>query len=113
MGSSQLADIGRPPCFLSAASDPEELLPRWLGMNPELENLRRRMDAAVEALDFEGAGRLRDQISLLRGNPNDETHQDFDTSRLRRQVPGQMGSERVIKPLPLPPGGSRPSAPIP
>lgn len=82
-------------------------------MNPELENLRRRMDAAVEALDFEEAGRLRDQISLLRGNPDVETHQDFDTSRLRRQVPGQMGlgtSDQAVTP---PPGWKPPKRPDP
>ena len=70
-------------------------------MNRELENLRRRMEAAVAALDFEEGARLRDQISLLLGNPDSTTHQDFDTSRLRRQTPGRMGlgtSEQAVSP---------------
>lgn len=99
--------------FLSATAGPRETLPRWLRMNPELENLRRRMEAAVAALDFEEAGRLRDQISLIRGRPETETHQDLDTSRLRRQVPGQMGlgtSDQAVTP---PPGWKPPKRPDP
>lgn len=82
-------------------------------MNRELENLRRRMEAAVEALDFEEGARLRDQISLLRGNPDVTTHQEFDTSRLRRQAPGRMGlgtSEQAVSP---PPGWKPPKRPDP
>lgn len=82
-------------------------------MNGELENLRRRMEAAVAALDFEEGARLRDQISLLRGNPDVSTPQDFDTSRLRRQAPGRMGlgtSEQAVSP---PPGWKPPKPPDP
>jgi hypothetical protein len=72
-------------------------------MSRVLEDLRRRMEAAVEALDFEEASRLRDKISLLRGRPDIDTDQEIDTSRLRRQVPGQMGlgtSDQTMTPLP-------------
>lgn len=82
-------------------------------MNSKLETLRRRMDAAVAALDFEAAGRLRDQISLLRGLPDAETSQDVDTSRLRRQEPGRMGlgtSDQAVTP---PPGWKPPKRPDP
>ena len=97
----------------SSVSDPEGLLTRWLRMNRELENLRRRMEAAVAAFDFEEGARLRDQISLLRGNPDGATHQDLDTSRLRRQAPGRMGlgtSEQAVSP---PPGWKPPKRPDP
>ena len=82
-------------------------------MKGELENLRRRMEAAVAALDFEEGARLRDQISLLRGNLDVSTNQDFDTSRLRRQTPGRMGlgtSEQAVSP---PPGWKPPKPPDP
>ena len=70
-------------------------------MNPTLEDLRRRMEAAAAAEDFEQARRLRDQISLLRGQPGPAPLPDLDTSRLTRQTPGRMGlgtSDQAMKP---------------
>jgi hypothetical protein len=55
---------------------------------PTLEDLRRRMEAAAERLDFEEAKRLRDRINLLRGGAEDVA---VDTSGLTRQQPGAMG----------------------
>jgi hypothetical protein len=78
-----------------------------------LENLRLRMEAAAEAEDFEEAARLRDQYSLLRGQPDAEVPVDMDTSRLRRQQPGKMGlgtSEQAVTP---PPGWKPPRRPDP
>ena len=73
------------------------------------------MEAAAAAMDFEAAARLRDQISLLRGRPDEAgvEDQDIDTSRLRRQQPGRMGlgtSEQVVAP---PPGWKPPAKPDP
>ncbi|MFN3775771.1 UvrB/UvrC motif-containing protein [Sphingomonas parapaucimobilis] len=55
---------------------------------PTLEDLRRRMEAAAERLDFEEARALRDRINLLRGGAEDVA---VDTSGLTRQQPGAMG----------------------
>ena len=55
-----------------------------------VDDLRRAMEAAAAALDFETARRLRDQISLLRGADADATP-DIDPAGLTRQQPGAMG----------------------
>jgi hypothetical protein len=78
-----------------------------------LEELRLKMEAAAEAMDFEEAARLRDEYSLLRGAPDVEATGEIDTSRLKRQQPGAMGlgtSEQVMKP---PPGWKPPPKPDP
>ena len=58
------------------------------------------MEAAAAEMDFEEAGRLRDQISVLRGRPDDDAT-EIDTSRLERQQPGAMGlgtSDQKVSP---------------
>ncbi|BCI70919.1 uvrB/uvrC motif family protein [Sphingomonas sp. S17] len=55
---------------------------------PDIEELRRQMEAAAERLDFEEARALRDRINLLRGGAADA---EVDTSGLTRQRPGAMG----------------------
>lgn len=82
-------------------------------MTSALEELRLRMEAAAEAEDFEQAARLRDQYSLLRGQPGAEIPDELDTSRLKRQEPGKMGlgtSEQAVVP---PPGWKPPKRPDP
>ena len=63
----------------------------------DIEDLRRQMEAAAEALDFETAKRLRDQISVLRAGG-----EIADTEGLTRQQPGSMGlgtsQQRVVPP---------------
>ena len=90
-------------------------------MADSLETLRQRMEAAAEALDFEEAKRLRDQISLMRGGATSAEAEQADVAGLVRQQPGAMGlgtsQQRVTppagwkpppKPDPLTPGrGSR------
>jgi hypothetical protein len=72
-------------------------------MTDTLEDLRRRMEAAAAAMDFEEASRLRDRISLLRGAEGEAIAADTDTRGLERQQPGRMGlgtsQQRVTPPL--------------
>jgi hypothetical protein len=76
-------------------------------MTDGIEELRRRMEAAAEALDFEEARRLRDAINLIRGGAAPEEVEGVDSSGLIRQRPGGMGigtsRQRVT-----PPEGWRP-----
>lgn len=62
-----------------------------MSMSNKDEELRLRMEAAAEAMNFEEASRLRDQLSLLRSSPDADVSDDTDTSRLVRQRPGAMG----------------------
>jgi len=98
---------------VTATKDADGAPPRYSKMSDYLEDLRRRMDAAAAALDFEEASRLRDQLSLLRGSSDPDPLQEIDTSRLHRQVPGQMGlgtSDQTVTP---PPGWKPPKRPDP
>jgi hypothetical protein len=82
-------------------------------MNSILNDLRLRMEAAADAGKFEEAAKLRDQLSLLRGQLNPDMPEEFDISRLKRQTPGKMGlgtSEQTMVP---PPGWSPPRKPDP
>jgi hypothetical protein len=79
-------------------------------MAETLDDLRRRMEAAAEAMDFEEAGRLRDQISLLRGRAEAQAGiagELPDPSRLSRQQPGAMGLG-TSDPAHVPPAGWTP-----
>lgn len=100
---------------------PKRLLRRWRQMSDEIDELRRRMEAAAAALDFEEARKLRDRISLLRGGASADDAGVADTSGLERQAPGAMGlgtsQQRVTppagwkpprKPDPMTSGSSRP-----
>ena len=65
------------------------------------EELQQAMDAAVAALDFEAAGRLRDRLALLRqtgADPGD------DAATLTRHQPGAMGIGSS-QPTPVKPEG--------
>ena len=60
-------------------------------MTDGIEELRRRMEAAAEALDFEEAKRLRDMLDLVRGG---------------RQSRGGVTRWRLV-PMPIWPGCCR------
>jgi hypothetical protein len=81
-------------------------------MTDPLEALRLRMEAAAAAEDFEEAARLRNQLSLFRGQPGVEPT-DIDTSRLSRQVPGKMGLGTSDQAAVPPPGWRPPPKPDP
>jgi len=76
-------------------------------MSAEIDHLQRRMEAAAEALDFEEARRLRDQLNLLRGGATAAEAAKADTSGLTRQQPGNMGLG-TSQARPTPPPGWRP-----
>lgn len=61
-------------------------------MSSRVETLRRRMEAAAAAMDFEQASRLRDEISLLRGA--DDEPAPIDTTGLDRQPAARQPAAR-------------------
>lgn len=82
-------------------------------MSDNPEQLRRRMEAAAAALDFEEAKRLRDRLNLLRGGAAPAEAAGADTAGLTRQQPGRMGlgtSQQQVSP---PPGWKPPRKPDP
>ena len=81
-------------------------------MDALLEQLRLRMEAAAAAMNFEEAGRLRDQISVLRGRGDDDAT-EINTSRLERQQPGAMGLGTSDQRMVPPPGWKPPARPDP
>ena len=81
-------------------------------MDAVLEKLRLRMEAAAEAMDFEAAARLRDQISVLRGRDDDDAT-GIDTSGLERHKPGAMGLGTSDQKMIPPPGWKPPPRPDP
>jgi hypothetical protein len=81
-------------------------------MTDPIEALRRRMEAAAAAMDFEEASRLRDRISLLRST-GAEAGADFDSAGLERQQPGSMGLGTSRQRVAPPEGWTRPKKPDP
>ncbi|WP_324749758.1 UvrB/UvrC motif-containing protein [Sphingomonas sp. LY54] len=81
-------------------------------MTSRIEELRRRMEEAAAAMDFEEAGKLRDQISLLRGQ-EDEGADEIDPTGLERQQPGRMGLGTSQQRVTPPPGWKPPRKPDP
>jgi hypothetical protein len=79
-----------------------------------LDDLKRQMEEAVAAQDFETAGKLRDQIeSVHRGNLVRGVEETPQASYFQRQVPGKMGlgtDQQVYAP---PPGWVAPKKPDP
>ena len=70
------------------------------------------MEAAAAAMDFEEAGRVRDQISLLRGQDSVAVA-EIDTSGLERQRPGRMGLGTSQQRVTPPKGWKPPKKPDP
>jgi hypothetical protein len=78
-------------------------------MEDTADALRKRMEAAALALDFEEAKRLRDRINLMRGGATADEAERADASGLLRQTPGAMGLG-TSQPRPVPPADWRPPA---
>ncbi len=75
--------------------------------------LRTQMEAAADALDFDEARRLRDEINLLRGGASVEEARLADTSGLERQRPGSMGLGTSQQRVTPPAGWTKPAKPDP
>jgi hypothetical protein len=80
-------------------------------MTEPIDELQRQMDAAVEALDFDTAARLRDRIAIIRGGATPEEAEAADASGLTRQQPGAMGLGSSRQRVTPPPGWKPPPAP--
>ena len=78
-----------------------------------IEALREQMEEAAAALDFETAKRLRDQISLLRGQGGAGDAAAIDPTGLTRQQPGKMGIGTSQQRYTPPPGWTPPVKPDP
>ncbi|UZK70099.1 UvrB/UvrC motif-containing protein [Sphingomonas sp. S1-29] len=82
-------------------------------MADTIASIEHRMAQAAEALDFEEARRLRDQLNLMRGGADADQAAKADTSGLTRQQPGAMGlGSSRSRPTP-PPGWKPPPRPDP
>jgi hypothetical protein len=82
-------------------------------MSKAIEALQKRMQAAVDALDFEEARRCRDQINLLRGGAAPEAVERADLSGIERQQPGAMGLGTSQQRMTPPQGWKPPPKPDP
>ena len=71
------------------------------------------MEEAAAAMDFELAGKLRDQISLLRGQSGAPAAEEIDPTGLERQQPGRMGLGTSQQRMTPPPGWTPPRKPDP
>ena len=80
-------------------------------MNESIETLRKKMEAAALALDFEEAKRCRDRISVMRGGATAQDAKKADFSGLDRQKPGAMGLGTSQQRMAPPPGWTPPVKP--
>jgi len=82
-------------------------------MTDTIDQLRRKMEAAAAAMDFEEAGRLRDRISLIRGGADADDAAHADTSGIMRPQPGAMGLGTSRQQVTPPEGWKAPRKPDP
>jgi len=92
---------------------PSSALARCPVMISDIEAIRLRMEAAAQALDFEEAKRLRDQLNLMRGGATLAEAEASDTSDLTRQQPGAMGLGTSQQRMTPPKGWKPPPKPDP
>ena len=78
-----------------------------------IDSLCAKMEAAAEALDFEMAKRLRDQISLMTGGASAAEARQAGDAGLTRQSPGAMGLGTGQQRVAPPPGWTPPAKPSP
>lgn len=83
------------------------------GESEAVAALRREMEEAAAALDFERARQLRDRLNLLRGGATPDEAAAADTAGLDRQQPGRMGLGTSQQRMTPPPGWQPPKKPDP
>ncbi|MDB5687282.1 MAG: excinuclease subunit [Rhizorhabdus sp.] len=103
------------PAALAKSEERETIaiVARYSEMTDRIELLRLRMEEAAANEDFELAKQLRDEISILRGQPGGASSGPIDTQGLTRQQSGSMGlgtSQQRMKP---PAGWKPPPKPDP
>jgi hypothetical protein len=104
----------RPPCeALSAGEIKRTPMMEPADIAARIDALRARMEAAAEALDFDEARRLRDEINLLRGGATPAEARSADTTGLERQQPGRMGLGTSRQHVTPPKGWTPPPKPDP
>ena len=86
---------------------------RFVYMAETLETLRAKMETAAEALDFEEARRLRDQITLMTGGASAADAEHAHAAGITRQAPGAMGLGTGQQRVAPPPGWKPPAKPDP
>ena len=82
-------------------------------MSNTIERLRRKMEAAAIAMDFEEAKRCRDKIAAIRGGASPDDAEAADFAGLERQKPGAMGLGTSQQRITPPPGWKPPAKPDP
>ncbi|WP_419826086.1 UvrB/UvrC motif-containing protein [Sphingomonas sp.] len=82
-------------------------------MAETIDDLRRAMEAAAQAGEFEEAARLRDRVALIRGGALPEEAAAADTRGLTRQQPGAMGLGSSRQSVSPPAGWTPPAKPDP
>lgn len=82
-------------------------------MTDIISTLHAKMDAAVQALGFEEASRLRDMISLMRGGTTAAEAERANLSGVERQRPGAMGLGTSRQHVATPDGWKPPAKPDP
>ncbi len=86
-------------------------LAHYGSMAETIQTLTAQMEAAVAALDFEEARRLRDIIILMRGGASADGAARSDTTGINRQAPGAMGLGTSQQAMTPPPGWRPPPKP--
>jgi hypothetical protein len=110
---SFLADGSTKSIAIISPAVRKSILRRFAEMTDTIETLQARMEAAVRALDFEQASRVRDMIGLIRGGATVTEAERADLSGVERQRPGAMGLGTNRQQVTAPEGWKPPAKPDP
>jgi hypothetical protein len=91
----------------------KELMMSSRSIHEKLVELERKMAAAAEAMDFEEAARLRNQIALIKGDGARVADDDVVTVTVSQPPPGAMGLGTQVPVRQPPKGWVKPRKPDP